>query len=286
MTAINTQIRLNFVGDRAKAVIPSDIGVRTRVIYAIYMDGSDRPLNVGKTGSSLRGRISHYMSQVNRHIDGKAVGKKRAELIKTIAENIGKCYFKIVAVATEDESLSSLEVKMVTELNPTYNHNGGGGGGSSCLSPAFKARPLAPHHCNSPITPVKVYPLIVKEGKVKVDFTPEGKSRENVIYRIKNEVTGERYIGQTSTTFAKRMSSHTCKANASEQDFQKSELHQAIAENAEDFTVGIVRQCRPDENLDRLESEIIDHAKEIGPVLNKRRGGGGSKSSKVPKPEM
>ncbi len=53
-----------------------------------------------------------------------------------------------------------------------------------------------------------------------------------------------------------------------------------IRDNPEDFDFGIIRKCAENVLLDRLEDQIIEHAKSLNGVLNKRGGGGGSKASR------
>lgn len=279
MNPINAPVRINYdLSGNPKAEFPPGVGNRTRVIYAIYQDGVKRPLNVGKTGPIFRKRVSAYISAINKYDSGMPVGKLRSILIGRLAKNVGKIYFRIVAQATEKESLSDLETRMIALHKPIINHNKGGGGGSSMLSPSFKSLPLAPRHNGSPITPKKNYRFMRIKGKIKTMFSPEGK-KQSGIYRIKKESTGERYIGQTNMTLAKRVSSHTSCANADDAFVIKSNLHKMMADDPEDFTVGIVRAVESGHNLDQLEDDIIEHAKTIGSVLNKRKGGGGSKPS-------
>lgn len=278
MDPLNNQFPLVVSNDRVKADIDPQAKRISRVVYGIFDSIENKMIYVGKTGQALARRVSWYTCMINKCIEGKPV--ERASLVELLASDPTRYYFTILEEATQDEHLSDVEQRAIETHQPLMNRNGGGGGGSSFLSPSAKQRRVAPNHFDSPITPEKNYSVdFDEEGQISAAITPTSRNLENVIYRIRNFVTGEVYIGQTSGTFGKRIASHMWRANADDNKVIRGALHQAIAEHPENFDVGIIRSFDEDFNLDFLESEIIDHAKSIGPVYNKRRGGGGSKKS-------
>lgn len=278
MIPLQLAIPLVFSGDRVKAALAPEHRKVRRVIYGIFDTVENKVIYVGKTGQELSKRISWYTCMVNKKRADKPV--ERGDLIKLLAADTDRYCFTILSRASQTESLSEVEKREIETHNPTMNSNRGGGGGSSFMSPSVSSRLLAPHHADSPITPAKNFPVVVEEdGHITAAITPTSKKLKNVIYRIRNLVTGKTYIGQTSSEFGKRMSSHMWRVNADETKIIRGAFHQEIADNPNNFDVGIIRHFDEDFNLDVLETEIIEHAKRNGLVYNKRKGGGGSKSS-------
>jgi hypothetical protein len=215
---------------------------------------------------------------INKMRDEKPV--ERAAIIEKLASEPDRYCFTLLRQASQDESLSQVEQDEIEAHAPSLNSNHGGGGGSSFLSPVASRRVLAPVHAESPISPIRNFRVVTGvNGRVAAEITPNTRKLTNVIYRIRNIVTGKIYIGQTSCEFGKRISSHMWRVNADDNKVIRGQLHQEIADNPENFDVGIIRHFDEDFNLDVLETEIIEHAKQLGSVYNKRNGGGGSKRS-------
>lgn len=100
-----------------------------------------------------------------------------------------------------------------------------------------------------------------------------------LIYIIRNLITGKCYIGQTRRTLAQRFYAH--KKVAGKSNACKAISDAMVKHGVDNFSIELIRECASQEEMDRLEIQLIAEHGTFSPGgYNLTRGGGGKSGYK------
>ena len=255
-------------GERVQLIPSPKSGSAKGVTYAIW---NDKAAYVGKTNQTFRKRLSQHASCINRH--DPATRSSRA--YEVLSQSPMKIQFGILD-SDPTRTLEEQEKLAIAAVPEEYrlNSNSGGGGGTARTSRNFdeNADPEVYE------TPEKYFPLKMYEGQpVKFELSPETGKSKDVVYVIKNEETGEKYVGTTLGPLKRRMGEHARESISSRKKTIKGSLHFEMAKHPEHFVAGILAKnvSDPEERF-QLEKEMIVSKDSFLNGYNQNRGGGGS----------
>lgn len=255
-------------GERVQLIPSPKSGSAKGVTYALW---NDRGAYVGKTDQTFRKRLSQHASSINRH--DPATRASRA--YEVLSQSPMKIQFAILD-SDPTLSLEDQEKLAIAAVPEEYrlNSNRGGGGGTARKSRNFdeNADPEVYE------TPEKYFPLKRYDGQpVKFELSPKTAQSRDVVYVIKNEQTGEKYVGTTVGPLKRRMGEHARDAKSSRKKRIKGSLHFAMAKHPEHFVAGILAKnvSDPEERF-QLEKEMIESKDSYYKGYNQNKGGGGS----------
>lgn len=132
----------------------------------------------------------------------------------------------------------------------------------------------------------KEYPLNLSpsgSGKVRIQITPSGAAKENVVYAI--NANGQHYAGCTKRRFGTRIGEHLCNAN-SKKDVGQRKVYRAVRKvlNMGQPATAKVLEVVPDTgNIKRREQVWIESLDAYKTGLNGNKGGGFKDKAKLKK---
>lgn len=110
-------------------------------------------------------------------------------------------------------------------------------------------------------------------GTLHLPTSPVTGKKRSVVYILRDQKTGETYIGKTDQEFRRRLSQHCYLANHPERDGSERPIYEMMRRSPEWLEFGIVPK-RPGQSLEKLERELIKRVPKHR-RLNANRGGGG-----------
>ncbi|HXF29550.1 MAG TPA: GIY-YIG nuclease family protein [Chlamydiales bacterium] len=242
-----------------------------RVIY-MFREISTGKVLIGKTEAKVESRVPAYLTAINHPEKDKG----KMPLPKAVRENPNGFEFGILCKAPETVDLSALEDAYVAykkAITDGFNKNKGGGGGHARkkLSVAEKEN-LVPKNLLADFQSPEKKPIAETKRGYKVQLTPRSKTAKKLIYVFKNNMTGERYVGQTVRQLGKRMSEHMHYAKHDEKDAGKAPLYEAIREDHTQFGVGVLYRAEEatPEGLDAIERAFIRHYNSVEEGYNQK----------------
>lgn len=303
---------------KVKLKLPPEVKNIHSLIYVIRNREKQRYL-IGETGQTLQGRISGYLTEINKKDSEKRAkepGKK--DFLTDMKSNPTHFDVGIFYKACFREDIKRCEILVIEHQSKVWNlYNDRAGGGGSLAHAVEEAVtyciPKDPKY-----TPEKYYSASrVSSGKVRFEFSPGFDERirkvsmgtgsiQTFAYCIKNIRTGERYIGVTCDPHA-RAYMHQLIPEYADESLEKYDptkltgvLHWEISKAPTDFAFGLfpLRSANDfDESLDdehyfpvgraRLEKTLIQLKESLVSQngYNCNGGGGGgigsSKSKKL-----
>jgi GIY-YIG catalytic domain len=255
---------------RVKALTSPSVRKKTRgTIYLITHIDKDEQY-VGKTTAAPASRM--YSHVFNANHPEKLAGRRRLSV--ALRRSPKKFRYRVLKTNISGSKLSKYERMYIKKIAPSLNMAGGGGGGvsaSSCSTP-----PPSSPKVQMFATPEKTYPVRIRRGLVKVILTPNGGSKNNVIYVFKNEITGKRLVGRTGQRLRRRVYQYHWSINSEKSDQRHRPFVKDIRQFPGDFSFGILAESNTPSNLDDLEEKCIERKDSQKNGYNANKGGGGS----------
>jgi predicted GIY-YIG superfamily endonuclease len=263
-------IRLSVNSDRGRFVIDKQSlkkeGLHTYQWIVTQPDHSRRILS-GVT-ENLYQRIPTYIREFNQK-------RPKSELAKLVANLKNKT---IVVIRKADEKKGAQEVEKAliksVKKNENLNRTAGGNGGGSWAQFGKRKAALTKF---KPGTPEKYYPFEQRATHIACKTSPTICKQRSAIYKARNKMTGESYIGMSTNVMA-RIRTHASKASHA----ADTSLSRAIQANPEQWEVGVLPYTNDLSPLSLREAEkrAIQVKK---PTLNANKGGGGPAPMRKPK---
>lgn len=272
---VNVTVDLN---DKIKLNLPKWMITLKKVIY-IWENRLDVLPNkkgiclIGKTGGTVQGRISNYLSQINKK-------EKNSPFLNDIREEPLEFRFGILYHLSENESLVEYETKFNDYWGRyihLYNQKGGSAGGGS------RAEEIKTDYWivdPEQVTPEKKYFYRkTDEGKIKLDITPglkrkldeleENKlSHQGFLYRIKfeNEIQENPgyYYGGTINPI-ERARNHGYVAQSSDKE---KGVQYVLNNHTENCNWGLVPIYYTEPSEEVTKGKKVIHVQTLGAVEN------------------
>jgi hypothetical protein len=218
---------------------------KKQLIYVFWNTQTNTYL-IGKTGTSISGRLSGYLTSFNKPYMGNS------PFIEEVQKDPTVFRFGILYELKDGEDLDEYETDFITQKRQKfslYNQNNGGGGG---LARTEEVNGYYAVVNPADITPQRNYSFQQDaDGKIRPKFTPgahrftrQDGETHSFHYRVKDTETDKRYIG-TSNRVIERAQEHGYKANKENAAAaqlgimeDKGLLHTALAQNPARFVVG------------------------------------------------
>lgn len=257
------------------SALPQEIQKVKNVIY-LFFDRQEDKYYVGKTSGPLARRLGKHKADVR-------VAKDRFH--QALQDRPSDFYFGLLAGAQSSRGLSTMERAKIAEYDSCangYNGNKGGGGGISkegffTPTKALRTEGFSGLSPLKKITPDRYFPLRIhpKNKKIQFNITPNSGKATDLVYVLKNEATGERYVGGTGNSLKKRASQHLCLARSATLK-KTNRVYEDMQKWPHKFRIGILHECQDPRSGPGMEMAFIEAKQSILQGYNKTRGGNGS----------
>lgn len=148
--------------------------------------------------------------------------------------------------------------------------------------PPIKEKPLSLLNRVRNMTPERNFPFgRTVYNNPGIILSPRTKKKARVIYRIKNTLTNECYIGKTERPINQRVNEHNFYFRHFEKEMGQSRLYQEMREHPENFIFGILYEAQEDEDLEDVEVYYIGLKNSYENGYNQNEGGGGPSQEQI-----
>lgn len=254
---------------------------QTKHLIYIFRNKMEEIYLIGKTDQFLANRFSGYLKDI-RH-PGSEGGQREFPL--DVRQAPADFEAAILYEASPGQDLGYIETLLITLFRiaglQLYNQNQGGGGGSTREPDEvpFDEENLTPEE-KVYETPVKYFPVQVKDQKIQIPLSPSTRKLENVVYVFKNVETDQRLVGTTGQKVHKRLSHYIYAFNHQNTVIGKRLLPTAVRARPHHFVFGILKKVEDRKRIFYEEQRYIYLLKQISPLFNQNRGGGGPSVTK------